>query len=66
MTSYINEKIEILHELCILRSNATQQEAKLKNILGTCNTEIQVDQILHNVLCGNETLKDLIKRKYAN
>jgi hypothetical protein len=66
MTTYINEKIEILHDLCILRSNATKQEAKLKDILNTCKTEIQIDQILHNVICGNETIKDLIKRKYMN
>ena len=63
MTTYINEKIEILHDLCILRPNAHRQEDALKNILGTCKTEIQIDQKVHNVILGHETLKDLIKRE---
>lgn len=63
MTRYINEKIEIMNDLCILRKNAPKQETALRNILSACENEIQIDQKLHNVLCGNETLKDLIKRE---
>lgn len=63
MTNYINEKIEILRDLCILRPNAKRQESAIRDILGDCRTEIQIDQLLHNVLCGKETLKELIARK---
>ena len=63
MTNYINEKIEIMNDLCILRKNATKQETAIRNILSACKNEIQVDQKLHNVILGNETLKDLIKRE---
>ena len=59
----IDEKIELLHDFCILRKNATKQEAAIRNILSTCKSEIQMEQKLYNVLHGNETLKDLIKRE---
>lgn len=61
-SNLINEKIELLNEFGILSSTATRQEEAVRRILSECNNEIQVEQKLHDILCGNETLKDFITR----
>lgn len=63
MCNIIDEKIELLHDFCILRGNAHKQEQAVRNILANCKTEVQMEQKLHNVLKGEETLKDLIMRE---
>ena len=62
----IDEKVSLLHDFCILRKGATKQEAAIRNILANCPSEIAMEQKLYNVLRGNETLKDLIKREELN
>ena len=66
MEEYINEKISILRDFNILKYNSHKQEDAIRKILGNCKSEIQIDQKLHDILCGNETLKDLIKREELN
>lgn len=61
--SPIDEKIELLRDFCILRKNANKQEEAIRNILAGCKSEIQMEQKLHNVLHGKESLKDLINRE---
>ena len=63
MYDYINEKIELLRDFCILRHKAKKQEAAVRSILAGCKSEIQMEQKLHNVLYGAESLKDLINRE---
>jgi hypothetical protein len=58
----INEKIALLRDFCILGYNATRQEESVRIILGNCASELQMEQKLHDVLVGKETLKAFIKR----
>lgn len=62
----IDEKIELLRDFCLLRGRATKQEETIRKILATCDNEIQMEQKLHNVLRGKETLKDFIDRHYMS
>ena len=59
----IDEKVQLLHDFCILTDESVEDEATIRNILATCKTELQMEHKLHNVLRGNETLKDLIQRE---
>lgn len=61
-TDPIDEKIELLRDFRLLRRTATEQETAVRRILGGC-TEIQMDQKLHDILCGNKTLKEFIEQE---
>lgn len=56
----IEAKIELLRDFCILRRGATKKEKQIRAILARCKSEIQMEQKLHNVLRGIETLDELI------
>lgn len=58
----IYEKIKLLRDFRILGDNATKQEVQVGLILTNCNSDIAMEQKLHNVLHGNETLKELIDK----
>jgi hypothetical protein len=58
----IDAKIELLRDLCILTRNAKKQEAAVRAILERCQSEVRIEQKLHDLLCGNETLKEFISR----
>ena len=58
----VEEKIQVLRDFTVLLSNATVQEASIRNILTLCKSEIRMEQKLHNVLYGKEKLKTLIDR----
>ena len=62
ITNPIDEKIEILHDFCILRPNAHKQEAAVRNILSACANEQQMDTKLHDLILGDETVKEFINR----
>lgn len=59
----VEEKIELLHDFRVLLSNATKQEATIRNVLTLCPSYIRMEHKLHNILYGNETVKDFIKRE---
>ena len=59
----IDEKVELLRDFCILKNNATKQEEAIRKILASCSSEVQMEQKIHNVLYGKESLKDLIKKE---
>jgi hypothetical protein len=61
-TNPIDDKISLLRDFCLLKRNASKQEAAVRQILGDCETETQMEQKLYNVLHGKETLKDFIAR----
>lgn len=58
----VNDKIGLLHDFTILKEKYIKQEVETYLLLGTCQSEIQMEQKLYNVLHGNETLKDLLER----
>lgn len=59
----VEEKIELLHDFGVLQSNFTIQDASIRTILTMCKSDIRMEQKLHNVLHGKETLKYLIERE---
>jgi hypothetical protein len=62
--SLVDEKIELLKDFCILRRGATKQEEAVRNILATCDSEIQMEQKLYNMLHGKETIKEFISKNH--
>ena len=63
MRTWISDKIKLLHDFTILKSKYIKQEVDTYLLLGTCLSEIQMEQKLYNVLHGSETLKDLLERE---
>ena len=59
----INDKIELLYDFTILQDEYVKQEVKTYLLLGTCQSEIQMEQKLYNVLHGSETLAALLERE---
>lgn len=58
----IDEKIELLQDLCVLRKGAVKQEEAVRKILATCQSDRQLDIKVHDLVCGNETIKQFIGR----
>lgn len=58
----INDKIKILKDFCILSKGRSKSEPAVRNILKGCDTEYQMENKLHDLLCGNETLQAFITR----
>ena len=58
----IDAKIEILRDFCVLRPNACRQEAAVRAILSSCANERQMEIKLHDLILGDETIKEFIAR----
>lgn len=58
----IDEKIQLLKDFGLFSNKIKKERRAVISILATCNSEIQMEQKLHNVLHGKETLDDLIGR----
>lgn len=63
MAKIINEKIKILRHFGIIESGNIEQKEAVRKILSNCKSEIAMEQKLYNVLRGNETLDNLIRRE---
>ncbi len=61
MDNIIDEKIALLKDFHILSNRTTKREKAVRHILDGL-TETQIDQKLHDVLCGNKTLQELIEQ----
>ena len=59
----IAKKIDLLIGFNIVDENDYKTQAKIIKILNDCGTETQMTQCLHDVIWGNESLKELLKRK---
>ena len=57
---YIQLKIRLLRDFCILRRNDAR-EAIVHKILAAKTNEIQIDQFLHDVIRGTQTLDQAIR-----
>ena len=57
---YIQSKIRLLRDFCILRRNDAR-EAIVRKILAAKQNEIQIDQFLHDILRGNKTIDQAIR-----
>lgn len=62
-------KINLLYELCILRTRFNKfgkkvtkdaREAPLRDILLGCKSELEIDNVVHDIVCGNKTLNKFL------
>ena len=66
MNNPVLNKMMVLRHFGILDNAKPSQTNALKSILKSCQNETQMDNVIHNVLYGNETLEELLKRKEVN
>lgn len=62
----INQKLELLRDFCILKTNAYKQEEAIREILGACKSEMEMDRKLRDLLIGDKSLKEFIKQYRGN
>lgn len=62
-------KISLLYELCILhthfnkfgkRMSKDSREALLREVLLGYNSELEIDNAVHDIVCGNKSLNDFL------
>lgn len=56
---YIQSKIRLLRDFCILRRNDVRTVI-VRKILSAKQNETQIDRFLHDILRGNKTLDEAI------
>jgi hypothetical protein len=68
---WINVKIDLLYDLAILKKRKRTpdcREPQITELLEQCETRYEMDTLLHDVICGNMTLNELLirgmKRRY--
>ena len=62
---WINIKIDLLYDLCILKKRkgkSDPREPQVEELLEQCETRYAMDTMLHDVICGNMTLNELLSR----
>lgn len=62
----IDKKISLLYDLCILRALPKQRDTRetaLREVLSQYCTETQLDNALHDIICGNKTLNTFLAQK---
>jgi hypothetical protein len=62
----VDKKVSLLYDLCILCKrgrNADDREKAVKQLLTSYGNEVQMDNAVHNIIVGDDTLNDLLKRK---
>ena len=62
----VDKKVSLLYDLCILCRKgqyADKREQFVKQLLTSYKSEIQMDNAVHNIIVGDYTLNDLLKRK---
>lgn len=58
----VKKKLNLLCDFCILKKH-TPDYNTMKTLLNQCNTEIAIDNLVHGLLVGTETLDQLFARK---
>ena len=62
----IDKKVSLLYDMCILikrRAGIDDREEAVRKLLSSYQTEQQVDNVVHDVIIGNYTINDMLKRK---
>jgi hypothetical protein len=62
----VDKKVSLLYDLCILCRRgryADSREKAVKQLLASYKSEVQMDNAVHNIIVGDDTLNDLLKRK---
>lgn len=66
MNEQVREKIQMLYEMEILHKNGRKhdvRERRVRKILLTAKTEIQLENMIHDVVVENITLNKWLMRK---
>lgn len=61
----VEKKIHILYELCILvrdKKTRDKREKALRKILLDCNSQTHMNNIVHDLIIGRNTLDSLLRR----
>lgn len=62
----IDKKVSLLYDLCMLykrRNGVDKREQAVRELLASYQSEMQMDNAVHDIVVGNYTLNDLLKRK---
>lgn len=62
----VDKKVSLLYDMCILfkrQKDTRERERAVRKLLASYETERQMDNAVHDVIVGNCTLNDLLKRK---
>ena len=62
----VDKKVSLLYDLCVLyryRGSHDKREESVRNLFTSYRSEVQMDNAVHDILVGNYTLNDLLKRK---
>jgi hypothetical protein len=66
LAEQVDKKVSLLYDLCKLRKRkktSDNRENAVRALLASYKSEVQMDNAVHNIIMGNETLNDLLKRK---
>ena len=61
LNEIVDKKINLLHDFYIIKGES--QANDVRELLSSCGTEIQMDNIIHDVLVGNTTIEAMLKYK---
>lgn len=62
----IDKKVSLLYDLCMLykrRKGVDSREEAVRQLFSSYQNEMQIDNAVHDIIVGNCTLDDLLKRK---
>jgi hypothetical protein len=62
----IDKKVSLLYDLCMLckrRKGVDKREEAVRELLASYQNETQMDNAVHDIIVGNCTLEELLKRK---
>lgn len=61
LDTVIAKKVRLLHDFRILTDD-DDRDTVVKELLGRCTNDVQMDILLHDVLVGNTTLDEVLGR----
>ena len=62
----IQDKIKLLRHFAILPKGDRETKSAIISVLAECNTELEMERCLYNVLHGSENLDQFLARKYLH
>lgn len=61
----VEKKISLLYDLCVLNKryvNATEREEAVRKLLLSYGSPVRMDNAVHDVIVGNCTMSELLKK----
>ncbi len=63
MKTVVQEKVELLQDLCILKRKNDPRKKAVRQALKECGSELRMEIMLHDVIMGRKTLDELLVTK---